>query len=125
MTREEAITIVLAEAFAETGLGSLAENGGDPGYARMEALKDALGFLVADLADENVFDRQFVSALFVLSNRVPEFVKRRNPNSPRYRASFVQQVDELIIYVSDLIENWNHWPDWESNPLRTHRFGPD
>ena len=122
MNRKDATHLVLAEAFAETGLGMLAELGEDPGFERIEALKLALGFLVDDLANDDVLDRQLVSALFVLGNRVPELLRSRDPNGPSYRETLANQADELVIYVTDLIEGWNNWPDWESHPLRTHSF---
>ena len=122
MNRVDAINLVLAEAFAESGLGMLAENAGDPKFERMEALKTALAFLHEELADEDSFDRQLVSALFVLAKRVPEAVNARNPEAQGNRPSFARQVADVEIYVADLIENWNNWPDWESNPLRTYNF---
>lgn len=122
MNREDAINLVLAEAFAESGLGMLAENAGDPGFERIEALKTALAFLHEELADDHAFDRQLVSAFFILAKRVPEAVNARDPEAPGYRPSFAGQVADVEIYVADLIENWNNWPDWESNPLRSYKF---
>jgi len=127
MNRKDAIELVLAEAFAETGLGLLAEHGEDAGFERIETLKSAIGFLFTELANDDVFDRQLVSALFVLGSRVPAALRNRNPDGPGYRATLDKQADDLVIYVNDLIENWNNWPDWETNPLRTYSFetGPN
>lgn len=46
MDREHAMTVVLAEAFSETGLASLVENGADPGSERIDHLIEALTFLI-------------------------------------------------------------------------------
>ena len=127
MNLEDAVNLVLAEAFAEAGLGSLAEEGGDPGFERVEALKAALSCLHEQLAHEDSLDRQLVSAFFVLSKRTPAAVNLRNPEASGYRPGFVQQVADIELCVQDIVENWNNWPDWDSNPLRTYTFeqGPD
>ena len=122
MERKKAIELVLAEAFAESGLGALVENSSHLSVERIEALKSSLGFLVGELANDDVFDRQFVSALFVLGNTVPDLLKSINPKSPGYRYTFRKDADDLTILVSALIENWDNWPDWETNPLRVYKF---
>jgi hypothetical protein len=122
MNREQAITIVLAEAFSETGLAVLAENGEDPGWERINNLIGALAFLIDELADEDSFGREFVSALFVLGNHVPDLLRRRHPEGPHFRPSLYEQANDLNVAVTALIENWNNWPDWETHELRTFQF---
>ena len=70
MNLEDAVNLVLAEAFAEAGLGSLAEEGGDPGFERVEALKAALSCLHEQLAHEDSLDRQLVSAFSCLAKEL-------------------------------------------------------
>ena len=122
MDRAYAKTIVLGEAFSESGLAALAENGEDPGWERINNLIRALNLLMDELADEDSFGREFVSALFVLGNRVPDLMRRRHPESPKFRPSLYDQAEELTIAVTALIENWNHWPDWETNEIRIYQF---
>jgi hypothetical protein len=122
MDREQAMTLVLAEAFSENGLAMLAHEGDDPGWERISNLIAALGFLTDELADEDVFGREFVSALFALGNHVPELMRARSPDSPGFRPSLYEQAGELTIAVSALIENWSHWPDPKTHPLRTYEF---
>jgi hypothetical protein len=122
MKREYAMTIAFAEAFSENGLATLMENGEDPGWERINNLIGVFAFLANELADEDSFSREFVSALFVLGNRVPDLMRRRHPEGVNFRPSLYDQADELTIAVTALIENWNHWPDWETYELRTYQF---
>lgn len=122
MNRERAMMIVLAEAFSERGLASLVENGADPGPERIDNLVEALAFLVDELADEDSFSREFVSALFVLGNRVPDLMRSHQPEAANFRPSLHKQAGDLTVAVTALIENWNHWPDWETHALSTYPF---
>lgn len=79
MDRKKAIALVLAEAFSESGLAFQLENGEPLTSERLNDLIETLAFLMDDLADEDAFNREFVSALFVLGNRVPGLIKSRLP----------------------------------------------
>jgi hypothetical protein len=114
MDRKKAIALVLAEAFSETGLAFQLENGESPSRERLNDLVETLAFLMDELADEDSFSREFVSALFVLGNRVPDLIKSRPPEEPDSRSSLSEQAEALTVAVTGLIENWNHWPDPES-----------
>jgi hypothetical protein len=122
MNRESAMTVVLAEAFSESGLAMLVQNGGDPGWARIDNLVRALDFLTGDLAGEDSFGREFVSAIFALGARVPEAMRAFHPEGERFRPSLHDQAEELAVAVTALVENWSHWPDWETRELRTYRL---
>ncbi len=114
MTRDEATSIVLAEAFAENGLVMLAHQGDDPGFQRMDTLISAINFLADDLSREDTLNRMLVSALFALGTQVPEDLQRGlSPTSDSRCYLFRQSVD-LHIAVTELIENWQNWPNQES-----------
>ena len=122
MDRKKATTLILAEAFSETGLAAQVENGEDPGWKRLSHLIETLAFLIDDLADEDAFGREFVSALFVLGQRVPDLIQMRDQRGETSRSSLYEQAEELTVAVTALIENWNHWPDWETYEFRTYSF---
>ncbi len=114
MDRKKAIALILAEAFSESGLAFQVENGEHPNRERINDLIETLAFLMDDLADEDAFSREFVSALFVLGNRVPDLIENRPPEDPNSRPSLYEQAEGLTIAVTALVENWNHWPDPET-----------
>jgi hypothetical protein len=119
MDRKKAIAHVLTEAFSETGIAFQAEQGEFPSRERLNGLAATLAFLMAELADEDSFSREFVSALFILGNRVPDLIKSRPPEEVNACPSLYEQAGELTVAVTALIENWNHWPD-----LETYEFSP-
>ena len=122
MDRSLAMRITLAEAFSENGIAILVENGEDPGWERITNLIGAINFLTDELADEDSFRRDFVSALFVLGSRVPDTMRRLHPEGADSRPSLYEQADELNLAVTSLIENWNRWPDPETYEVRTYPF---
>ncbi len=122
MTRQTALTILFAEAFSETGLAARIANGEDPGRERLNHLIEALHFLTDELADEDAFGRELVSALFTLGQRVPGLMREYPPEGANFRPSLYEQADELSMAVTALIENWNHWPDIETYAPRAYRF---
>lgn len=120
MNRNDAIALVLAEAFSDHGLAVLANEGQDPGHQRMESLIAAINFLADDLSTEDHLGRALVSALFILGNQVPEDLELGIPPSSDSRCSLFQQVCDLTVDISVLIENWDNWPD--DNGLATYSF---
>jgi len=120
MNRSEALKIVLAEAFSEHGLVMLAHDGKEPGHQRMENLISSINFLADDLSTENHLGRSLVSALFALGNRVPQDLELGNPPSSNSRSSLNQQLGDLVVAITDLIENWDNWPD--HNELAAYTF---
>jgi hypothetical protein len=113
MNRDEATSIVLAEAFAENGLAMLAHQGDDPGFQRMETLIAAINFLAGDLSREDTLNRALVSALFTLGTQVPEDLQRGHSPTSESRSSLFRQSVDLFVSITELIENWEHWPDQE------------
>jgi len=120
MNRSDALKIVLAEAFSEHGLVMLAHVGKEPGYQRMENLISSINFLADDLSAEDHFGRSLVSALFVLGNQVPQDLELGNPPSSNSRSSLYQQLGDLVVAITNLIENWDNWPD--HNELEAYTF---
>jgi hypothetical protein len=116
MNRDDALTIVLAEAFSESGLAMVAQAGQDPGHRRMENLILAINFLADDLSAEDHLGRMLVSALFTLANRVPEDLERAHSPTSDSRCSLSQQAGDLLVAISHLVENWDHWPDIDDLP---------
>ncbi len=114
MNRNEATSIVLAEAFAENGSVMLAHQGDDPGFQRMETLISAINFLADDLSREDTLNRMLVSALFALGTQVPEDLQRSFSPTSESRASLFRQSLDLHIAVTELIEHWDNWPNQES-----------
>ena len=122
MNRDQAMTIVLAEAFSENGLAVLVHDAREPGWERINNLIGALNYLANQLADDDCFGREFVSALFSLGNDVPDLLRAFHPDGPLFRPSLYDQASDLTVAVSNLIENWNNWPDYETHPLRAYNF---
>lgn len=113
MNRNEATSIVLAEAFAENGMVMLAHEGREPGFQRMETLIGAVNFLANELTREDSFERALVSALFVLATAALEDLREGSPPSSDSRCSLFRQCGDLYIAITHLIENWENWPDQE------------
>lgn len=122
MDRKRAIALILAEAFSESGLVFQMENGEPPNRERINNLIEMLAFLMDDLADEDAFSREFVSALFVLGKHVPDLIQMRSDDNETSRSLLDEQAEELTIAVTALIENWNHWPDLEAYEFSTNSF---
>jgi hypothetical protein len=114
MNRDEATSIVLAEAFAENGLVMLAHQGDDPGFQRMDTLISAINFLAEDLRGEDTLNRMLVSALFALGAQVPEDLQLGKSPTSASRCSLFRQSIDLQIAVSKLVENWDNWPSQEN-----------
>lgn len=113
MNREEATSIVLAEAFAENGLVMLAHQGEDPGFQRMDALISAINSLADHLRTEDSLHRMLVIALFALGTQVPADLHRGLSPISDSRCSLFKQTVDLHIAVAELMENWENWPNEE------------
>ncbi len=120
MNRNEAISIVLAEAFAENGLAVLARQGDDAGFQRMETLISAVKFLAEDLVGEVTLDRALVAALFSLGSQVPEDLQGAFSPTADSRCSLYRQCLDLQMAVTELMECWDNWPSEES--MLTYRL---
>lgn len=112
MNRKDAISLLLAEAFAENGLAMLALQGNDPGYQRLETLISAVNLLSDELTNEDSLDRKLVSALFTLGTLMQE-APSCFPPLVNARPSLFQQIADLHVAVTELIENWSNWQSVE------------
>ena len=114
MDRKEAISLVLAEAYADNGLAMIARHGGDPGGERMERLLAAIRLLTNEIAAEDTLDRLLAYALLILRSEAPENANAAIKPTAASRSSYHQQLAELSLSITMLFEEWENWPEPES-----------
>ncbi len=106
MDHEQAISLIVSEAYAEEGTLMLIYQGDDPGYSRLERLIAAVNFLSEELSGEQVFNGALIGALFNLATVVPEELLSRYSPIADLRCSLFQQTNELAIAILELMETW-------------------